>query len=297
MQNMAESTEALHDSSLIRALDEKDWELCRKLLTCDERSRFLRFRNHGWSASHWACRHNAPVDVVFATCREMRDSLVDDSSEGQDNDNSVLIMDRYGRTPLHLACWYASEEVIACVIDLLPVSATLPNHDHERRVWQLPLPLHVAVRCRRSPSVIKRLLDVHPRAARTANTAGRTPLDNFFRLWKRDVTRNAPRFSGLVYGPREDGRIPGKQIVEGTYSLLVQAYTLGTVSSDVGAYNTLHQAVRIKGTPPVFYMFLMKVMSKEAVKHDPDSNFVLHIACSGPLLYQDCHYDSDSDGE
>ena len=114
-----------HDSSLIRALGKKDWELCRTLMTCNERSYFPWIWNHGWSAFHWACQHNALVDVVFATCREMRDSLVNNYSEGWYNNNSVLIMDWYSYTPLHLACWYALE-VIAFVINLLPISTT--NH-------------------------------------------------------------------------------------------------------------------------------------------------------------------------
>lgn len=168
------SDETIEDSALYIALLNKQWDECRRLLMLGGRdgARLTSYvHNDGNTPLHEACYENAPVDIVK--------SIYEVGGDKQATKRNIN-----HSSPLHVACQYASEEVIFFLLDVAPQAATMEDDSGE-------LPLHEALRCEREPSVVKRVFTVNPTAAYAANAEGWTPLevliDNGWKWQNEDI--------------------------------------------------------------------------------------------------------------
>lgn len=216
--------------------------------------------------------------------------------------NVLATHDADGWSPLHSACLWASEDVVAFVLEHRPDDAAVPNRNVE-------LPIHDAVFKRRLSSVVARLLRARPGAAHTRNENGDAALDVFAAEWARDVrgrvlNKTTRQEGGLLdrvgdKGLEELGRdmndvetddADAVDVFRGTPSLLLRATTT-TMSheNEDEDWSPLLEATRCNELPdPVVWLFARTTKNQsKAARKDRGGNFPLHLACARRPSYDD----------
>jgi len=243
------------DRDLYHAVHEGKWDESRLLLNRTDALRLVQCESRTLlAASLW----NAPLDIM--------QSIIDfDSSQ-------VTCQDHNGCTPLHYACYEASDEsvdkVVMLMLSVAPHAAAIPN------TYDGDLPLHTAIKERRLSSVIRRLLIIHPTAVYKEDRYNRIPLSDLIHRWKWRVQQSVPEETRWRWGFPEE-----------TFLLLIRAHAHGTVDEKAALtreWLPLHEAFKIKciKIPSKFLRILVDKMHIECVKLDEDLNFPLHLACA-----------------
>lgn len=232
----------------------------------------VRHQIFGQGLLYWACRWDVPVDVVVSIFNI--------------DHRHVIRHNSFGSTPLHRACWNASEGVVALLLNIVPHATAVTNYRGE-------LPLHAAIRFKRSPSVIKRLLAVHPTAVYAVDKDGRTPFSYFIDEWKRVLDKTYPGFDTQPRGRILDGGLDGHNLIKETFLLLMKAHVLGAVedtkstTAPLQEWLPLHEVFKHHGISLASNVFLVlnHTMYAECVKQDVDGNFLIHNVCTHSPVY------------
>lgn len=258
--------------ALLNAVNRWKWEETRELLKRTDASRLVQHTdNDGDSTLYWACYRNAPVDIVEAI-HKIHPSLI--------TKRSVY----GGTTPIDYACRYSPEDLVKYLLRAGPHTVALADNSG----W---LPLHYAVFCRRSPSVIKLLLLEFPSAINATDIWGETSLHVFVNLWSREIEKVYPY--DLHTLPRRDvnkldGSMRGLIRFQESLSLLLMAYVHGNVEDSfrrADQWLLLHEALRVNtvSIAPLCMQVLIKLSSRtESTTPDKEGNFPLHLACARP---------------
>lgn len=220
--------EYLESNALNEAVIYRRWDECRNLIRSEDLLRLVHFQDEdGHGPLHMACWRNAPVDLVRSICVA--------------DPRHVVWGDRFGRTPLYNACcWGASEQLVALLLTYAPRATGLAYCGN--------LPIHEAVQVRRSPSLIRRLLIVHPTSAYARNRFGKSPLNVFLTKWQKTLSGVYPHYERLPSSHYLDGNIDGLTLMIKIFLLLIMAYSHGTVDKTKlkRKWLPLHEALKIK---------------------------------------------------
>lgn len=297
-----------HHVEIRRAMFDGDWDECRLILrTCleekkkddvdkdddenkDRSSSSSRrrplleeyAREYDKTLLHTACGCGAPSDVVER-------AYAADPSQ-------IARRDRYGQAPLFYALGRQQrrrfsgddddDRVVLALLDRAP--ETVFGSDRAPRTA-----LHAAVAAGRSPTVVRRLLEIHPAAVRAADAKGRTPIR--LCLDHRDDRRRTTT-------PTDDRRLR-------VLDLLLEADAEGTVAppprdNDTKSTTTttttnqrratrspLREAFRFNRRPDrtrchrawvdttTLISLVHTTKRSESVATDEHGNFPLHLAC------------------
>lgn len=294
-----------YPDALVRSLRDRRWNRARKILERKDAVAFVRCKsvhNIGHrDPLRCACYHYAPLDIVKSIYyhldlnyhRHQKDQT--ELHHSHKNQQHPLDTNNKCWTALHEACCYSSEEVVSFLLDVTPWATAVP--DQEGRP-----PLYHAVEFRRSPSIIRNLLLVHPTAIYAEDRFGTTPLHRFFCRWEGSLKRrNNNRKSSSNYYPAIGGgdQIPGATtilphgidieatLMIRTFLLLLSAHTNKKVDETIlfNANNLswvpLVEALRYDHVPPDMLLFLLKMLPDELKEgSDKNGNFAVHVAAS-----------------
>jgi len=240
------------DDALYWTFFNQSWEESRDLLTRRDSRRLLRYRDEKKrSPLSMASNRNAPLDIVKSICNM--------------DLQQVLHQDYDKNTPLCYACAGASEKVLMFLLYTAPQAAAIPDIDGR-------LPLHWAIEFRRSPTIIKKLLEIHPTAIYASDILGCTPLNLFFR-------RSMPE---LINEKSSVSRVDVWSL-KNTMCLLTMAHAHRTINkADIfpQEWLPLHEVLQITKTPKDYLLFGIQAMREKLPTQDSAGNFPLHILCS-----------------
>ena len=128
--------EYVQDCALSDVIRSERWETCRELLQSNDALRLVQHQDDESNGPlHTACAWHAPADIIK--------SIYNVDPQQAVRQNYV------GSTPLHPSFWSASEDVLALLLNVAPQAAAVTDNGG----W---LSLHLAIRNRRSPSIIKK---------------------------------------------------------------------------------------------------------------------------------------------
>lgn len=271
------------DDVLLEAVFDREWDSSRELLNGSNAPSLVRYRNEvGESALHFACLYDAPLDVVESLCRHYR------SDEDESGINDISCNDLVEiSTPLHSACAYADEEVVSLLLTTFPQDTAQPDP------LTGALPLHNAVDYRRGPTVVRKLLSVHPTAvhAATYDDEYDTPLrrlTNKFRRNEFDLRRLSGHTNVAVYSADNDLVVTNNErtnendkLLREMLLLLLTAHVYGTIEVDKRREHLLlplHEVIRLRLDVDV--RLIRALDRSECARHDDSRNFPLHLACA-----------------
>lgn len=248
--------------ALIQSILFRRWDSTRELLARSDALRRVRFVDgDGYGPLHYACIHDAPLDIVKFICSV--------------DPHQATRKTNYNDTPLHHACFSASEEVIEQLLNVAPQAAAMSGSYHR-------LPLLEAVFRRRSPSIIKRILVAHPAAVYAADKFEDGLFKTFFDVWQkyRQTSRANRERSG-----QGDDVDEGITLLNDTYTVLLKAYLGGAVDETLPLHYEflpIHETLKLhnKNVPSELITALDRSMHLECSQHDEEGNFALHVACS-----------------
>jgi len=270
----------MEHSTLYRAVVYRNWEYVRSLLQDHpNKLEFTEFTNsrRGETALHNACWWGGPLDIV--------------ESYFKVNPSVLMRLDNRLRSPLHYACGYASKEVVEFIIGAAPMATRLLDTDGL-------LPLHVAIKNRRAPSIIRKLLAAYPEAIHhTAHCIKRditdadkkTPLELLYIKWIDDLSANIKGDISYLEYLVEGMDCDGLTTLKGSLQILLDAYFQTTTdegSNGMGEENKkypLHLALHLPDhiLPSTFKHFMIKISPETKFREqDKGGNLPLHIAAS-----------------
>ena len=255
------------------AMNNENWNVIREFIRGGDAKRIVQYALlRRWNVISAACAMNAPVDVVESV-RELHPAFVDAKNRNR-------------TTPLHIACGNATEEVVEYLL------RTAPRSVAETTKFGT-LPLHEAVRHRRSASLVRRVLLAHP-------TAVYHKWNEYVNIWRRDLDNVYPDLRRL---PRHDVRridepIDGATRVLRTFSVLFEAYVRGFVAVEENddenvvppqiRWSLLRETLRHSRDASVPTIVVRVVVDDasgtEFAYSDFEGNFPLHLACALPPL-------------
>ena len=271
-------------STLYRAVVYRDWETAKNLLTTHPNSLQLTeysSSRRGETALHNACWWGGPVHIIKLF--------------HQVNPSLLMQLDNQLRSPLRYACGYASKEVVEFLIDATPMAARLLDSDGL-------LPLHIAIKNRRSPSIIQKLVEAYPEAINQYTHCLRslshdedddeidrkTPLQLLCMKWNDDLSANINHLEYLAKGMDCDGLSTLKGSL---YSFLKTLFQ--TVQANIDDTNSdhlqhsfqfpLHQTIELDNEilPPIFKEFIIIILcEQDASLKDSRGNLPLHLAAA-----------------
>lgn len=225
--------------------------------------------DNGGTALHHSCRHQYSVDVV----REMLKS----------KDAVACIQDKFGSTPLHIACWSGSSEIVRLLVDTYRDAASA--QDKKGRT-----PLHVACSACPPPSVgtIEALINADPEVINIPDSLGQTPLSL---LCARHDSRLNMALDMINRG------LSSAEIVNDILGafwrqlcLLLKANVRKCFSSG-DEWRLLHALTTIPDCPRVLFQLAMKLYP-EQVEESLNGSLPLHYAAECPTsLIDDIHQD------
>lgn len=256
--NPPEPSQALTQfNTLYKAVLHSQWEQARVVLRSEGAAELLTIKNVTANRNllHEACRKIAPLDIVKLIVELYPDS--------------VRQVGKLGGTPVNNACRWASEEVALFLLDVAPDTLTVSNIMSRS-------PLHNAINWRRSPSIIKKVLQIRMNLIDDKDGFGVSPLHLFFWRWEEHLKECIDDLGALPRGEDNDGL----EVVKDTFLLLLQATTNRNVDSIGTNWLPLHGALKLGYIPDIFIEFLVKIMPEELKKVDERGNFPLHLAMS-----------------
>lgn len=250
----------VNNDALFVAICHSRRDYIRVLLKRTDALRLVQYKDPKFleNALHQACRRKTPLDIV--------ERIVDlDPLQ-------VAQQNRNGYSPLHMACYHSSEDIVMLMLRLAPDTAKVSTTYGD-------LPLHWAVSYKRSPAIIRRLLTIYPTAVYRESSDEKNVLSYFINRWTRDTLRSIPPGNHL------DGNIDGLTIVTDILILLLKAHVNGTLDEREALarkWLPLHEALKIKEItiPSQFLRILDYKIHNECVTPDNDRNFPLHLACA-----------------
>ena len=273
----------------------RDWETAKDLLTNHPNVMKLTeySSNHrGETALHNACWWGGPLHII---------KLIYDV-----NPALLMQLDDNLRSPLRYACGYASKEVVEFLIDAAPMAARFLDSDGL-------LPIHVAIKNRRAPSIVQNLLDVYPESFHLAShSLGRvsesgqassnerkTPLEILSMKWNDDLCANINHLEYLTEGMDCDGLTTLKgslyHLMEAYFrtTAFQRGYSNDATSSNGKADNSnsscspipnfLHQSLQLNTQilPNIFKeLIALTSPSEKCAETDEEGNLPLHIAAT-----------------
>lgn len=261
-------------SSLHNSLLEGEWGVCRRTLTRKDRLRFVTCKDRNLlnnTVLHTACCvEDVPIDVTESIHRV--------------HANLISMPNDQGYVPLHIACVFASYDVVSFLLNEAPNTTTV-------RVGTL-LPLHQSIVERRSSRVIQRLLEVHPSSVYAAvGSLFETSIHLFVHCWK-DHLENAYLKNRERLRESANERFVGEESTLETFRnvlhFLVGAYVGGGVDeclsfddSSSPSLLLMHEAFKIRNVtiPPIFVRALSETVPDVCAQSDKKGNFLLHTAC------------------
>lgn len=244
----------VRNDSLFNALNNNRWDECVLLMKRPDSQRLVNHHN-GWSSLHEACWNNARLDVVQGIVR-IEPGL-------------TTKQDFRSHTPLYHACSSASDSVVKFLLDNAPKSASTPNEYGT-------LPLHVAIKYRRSTAIIKQLLKTYPAAIFSSHS----PIEHFLIFWKKDLDKLYPDVDDLIRA--HDDTI---SFVKETFFLLLNFFFRGTDDDVVlhfDKWQPMHDALRLKNV--TISRTLIRIIAHHShmkcATPDSNRNFPLHLTCA-----------------
>lgn len=266
--NDTNPTWKIEDWALSEALIKSDWEECRELLKHSEALHLVQYRYRDDPGNlTLACMMNTPVDIVRLIC--------------ETDPEKLTLKDSNNISPVEIAVRHSSEDVVTYMLSVAPPNAKLPSC--------------FAINCKRSPSLIKIMIQ---RDLAAANFDHYMAFIAFITSWTHDLDVAYPDLQRMPHGCVFDGNIEGLTLFKETFLLLLMAYIHGTVDNTElpQSWLPMKAALSIKETlSPVFLFALDNTMHAECVRYDKERNFPLHIVCAqSPEFYAHGSDGSDS---
>lgn len=136
-------------------------------------------------------------------------------------------------------------------------------------------PLHLAMAENIDPFIISRLLLENPKALRIKDKYGRTPLEQFFKMWKSHLLRRQTQ----NHSEWTKKRIVTKDSIQAIIQVLSHG-KLDKLQSD--EWLPIHEAIKLRNIiHPIFIKPLISQFPKELQRKDPDKqNLPLHVAAA-----------------
>jgi len=221
--------------------------------------------NNGATPLHHTCRYHT-VDALVV--REMLKS----------KNTAACIQDKSGSTPLHIACWNGSSEIIRLLVDANRNAASAK--DNKGRT-----PLHVACSACIPPSLdtIEVLLKADPEAITTLDEVGQTPLSL---LCERHEGRLKAALSSVDVGLKSKSLFNG--ILRPFWQQLCMLLEAGLKRRFArGAeWKLLHALTATPDCPRMLFQLAIK-LHPEQVSEPLYGALPLHIAAQCPNSWQD----------
>lgn len=234
--------------ALFDAAYRSDWEVAREILAKGDSSQATS-KHRGVTAMYWACRHNAPLDVVERTM-----ALFPEAARTRDVG---------GYTPLIRACMQCSDDVVLYLIGALSDS-TVKIHDHFNKS-----PLYWLLYKRRSPRLVDRVLRAYPEAIFVKSDLEEdTPFQLFVGQWEQKMRL------GIDDDPNE--KMNDVSYVTQTLNLLLRAKVRGRITEEDESWFPVHEAIKCEDLPQVFTRFLIKHNPHELYRRDSNGDLPLH---------------------
>lgn len=220
---------------------------------------------NGGTALHFSCRFQNADDVV----KEMVKSQ--DSA-------AMAIQDKFGYTPLHVACWNGSSSIVQILLDAHGTSASVVDNDGRT-------PLHLACSSCPPPTVntIEVLLEANPDALIAKDSQGHTPLSL---LCQRHDARLRIAMECIDSGA--DCDYVYDTVLKSFWNqlrLLLQA-KVGTLFAYQDEWRLVHALSALPDCPRVLFDFGLK-LHPDQVKEKVDGSLPLHLAAECPVTIQD----------
>ena len=214
--------------------------------------------NEGGTALHHSCRSYYSVDVV----REMLNS----------SRSAASIQDKSGKTPLHIACWSGSSEIIGLLLKANKEVASIP--DNRGRT-----PLHHACSSVSLPCAytIESLIQADPNVSMTPDNAGQTPLSL---LCERHYSRLE---SAMSYQGNDVYQSVLKPFWDQLRALLSANADHRTIRGD---WRLLHVVTTIPDCPKILFDLALK-LHPEQVQERVYGSLPLHYAAECPTHTMD----------
>jgi len=225
-------------------IETQQWEKVRSILSPMVKADDLvkRWYPEDFNVFDSACSSGAPLDVLTSVHRidpyQVR-------GWNMEEDCSVL----------HTACVFSSIDAVVFILDVAPEISNWSD-----RLGRLPL--H---EISRSPTIVRKLLSVHPTAVYATDARGESPTHRFL---------------------REDQRWHVDEAGREVLSLLLKAFAYGTTYDDDAPtfprcddkWILLHELIKRSDIPLCVTLRLMKEAPEYLLLQDDEGNFPLHIA-------------------
>lgn len=260
---------------LYEAVRDRRWNVVRALLRRRDARRMIRHRGFdGSDPLYLTCLFGGPADVVRAVC------AAEPCAPSRRTD--------HGDTALHVSLRHASFDVVVALLEADPDTAIAEDGNG-------CAPLHFAVLFRRSPAVIRRLLEVGPEATEAEDRRGVTSLALLLRLAEEEPRYERDELS--TYDDDNDGRDDldddfNRRAFVGVLATLLRVRRFGRVDDrdDEKARSImrtpLHEVLRAtttaerKAARRPFLRALDSCAHEACSRPDARGNFALHALCA-----------------
>lgn len=225
---------------------------------------------NGGTALHYSCRFHNAHDVV----KEMIKS----------QDSAATIQDKFGYTPLHVACWNGSSTIVQILVGDFGNAAAAAVVDKDGRT-----PLHLA--CSSYPAAtvdtIEVLIEANPDALMAKDAQGHTPLsllcqrhESSLRMATKCIQDGADREH--VYDS-----ILGSFWTQ--MRLLLEA-KVGRLFACQERWRLVHALTCIPDCPRILFDLGLKLHPDQVREQLLDGSLPLHLAVKSPVSIQDNHF-------
>jgi len=252
-------------SNLYESMEKKDWKNTERLLLLNSTKKMVRRNPYTlFIATNFGPKHI--IQQIYNICTQQ-----------------VLFKDVYGNNPLHnclINYGLDDENVVSFLLEVAPELAEMRNDDGM-------LPLHKALMSRRSPKIIKLLLQSYPKGLDDDISIFGSPAQVFFDEWLDELEDHVDNFEILRYSPYKGPEGNDFDIV---YRTLL--YIIGTAMKNHSSKSSsfeekdvvlpIHTALKLENIqfPPVFTNFMIKTLRDEINKTDKNGNYPLHIVAN-----------------
>ena len=248
--------ESRNNYAFFQAVFDSNWDQVRTLLRLGN-VRFVSLKKTFRSSPmYWACCNDAPLDIIRNLYKM--------------NPNALLIQEEADieSTPLLGACRYGSVEILTYLLDMQPEAAFICGKDKT-------FPLHRLIMWKRSPDIIRKILEINPSAVNAVDSFSESPMQVLYKTWEEDLKNCKNRPQDLKDG--RDGI--GSVTLIKTLLYLMKVHIHGEIDGEMTTEVTpIHAALLLDEVPTMLKILIIQTFPQNAKVADSDGNLPLHIA-------------------